>query len=84
MVVQGASANLTLREQQVLDLLCQGMADKEIGLQLGITCATVRTHVMRLREKLGAQNRTPDWQARPPPRLTALSRGSTIAPWTKI
>ena len=74
MVVQGASAQLTRREQQVLDLMLQGLADKEVAARLGVECATVRTHVMRLREKLGAQNRTQIGRLAPPP-LTALSRG---------
>ena len=81
MAVQGASAQLTRREQQVLDLMLQGLADKEIAAQLGIGCVTVRTHVARLREKLGAQNRTQLGRLAPP--LTALSPGSTIAAWTK-
>ena len=67
MVEQGASAHLTLREQEVLDLLCQGLADKEVGSQLGITSATVRTHVMRLCEKLGACTRTQLGRLAPPP-----------------
>jgi len=82
MVVQGASANLTLREQEVLDLLCQGLTDQEIGQQLSIGCPTVRTYVTRLCEKLGARTRVQIGRL-PPPRLTALSPGSTIAAWTK-
>ena len=51
------SVSLSRREQQVLDLICTGMADKEVAAQLSITCATVRTYVARLEQKLGAANR---------------------------
>jgi DNA-binding NarL/FixJ family response regulator len=61
--VAGASARLTPREKQVLELLCQGLADKEVAAQLGIKCVTVRTYVSRLQEKLGATNRTQLGQA---------------------
>lgn len=57
MVVQGATTQLSRREKQILDLLCQGLTDQEIGQQLGIQCVTVRTHVGHLCEKLGARTR---------------------------
>lgn len=46
------------RQGQVLELLAQGMTNKEIALRLGISPATVKIHVARLTHWLGAVNRT--------------------------
>jgi RNA polymerase sigma factor (sigma-70 family) len=46
------------RQQQVLQLLAEGMTNKEIGRHLGISPATVKIHVARLTSWLGAINRT--------------------------
>jgi DNA-binding CsgD family transcriptional regulator/PAS domain-containing protein len=51
-------ANLTSRQAQVLHLLAEGMTNKEIGRTLGISEATVKTHVRSLKDALGAGNRT--------------------------
>ena len=44
---------LTLREQQVLAALCDGLRAKEIAQRLGIGEATVRTHVNNIKAKTG-------------------------------
>lgn len=49
---------LTDREQEVLRLVAQGRANKEIGRQLGISERTVRTHVSNILGKLGLASRT--------------------------
>lgn len=49
---------LTRRERQVLDLIGQGYADKEIAAALGTSAKTTQFHVANLLDKLGAQNRT--------------------------
>jgi DNA-binding NarL/FixJ family response regulator len=49
--------DLTAREQQVLELLAAGLDNREIARQLGITYATVRTHVRNLLEKIGVHSR---------------------------
>jgi DNA-binding CsgD family transcriptional regulator len=67
MVVQGATPHLTPREKEVLDLLCQGWTDQEIGASLGIGGDTVRTYVGQLREKLGARTRVQLGRLAPPP-----------------
>lgn len=49
---------LTGREGQVLELICEGLTNKEIARQLGISPATVKVHVERLISKLGVSDRT--------------------------
>lgn len=51
-------APLTPREDEVLQLLAQGMTNKAIAQALGITDHTVKFHVNALMTKLGAQSRT--------------------------
>lgn len=50
--------SLTERETDVLRLLAQGKANKEIALSLSIGDNTVKTHVSKVLEKLGVQSRT--------------------------
>ena len=49
---------LTLRENEVLQLLAQGMTNKAIAHVLGITQHTVKFHVNAIMSKLHAQSRT--------------------------
>jgi DNA-binding NarL/FixJ family response regulator/signal transduction histidine kinase len=49
---------LTPRERDVLHLIGQGLADKEIAVELGTSAKTTQFHVANLLDKLGAQNRT--------------------------
>jgi two-component system, NarL family, response regulator LiaR len=49
---------LTERETDVLRLVAQGMANKEIAVSLTIGDNTVRTHVSSILAKLGVQSRT--------------------------
>jgi DNA-binding NarL/FixJ family response regulator len=49
---------LTERETDVLRLLAEGRANKEIAHALGVTGDTVKTHVRHLLGKLGVQSRT--------------------------
>jgi len=50
--------NLTPRERQVLGLVANGMSNRAIGEQLGITTGTAKAHVERVIGKLGAADRT--------------------------
>ena len=52
------SENLSEREQQVLDLLSQGLIYKEIAEKLGISYETVHTYIRRIYEKLQVRTRT--------------------------
>ena len=48
---------LTSRQEEVLALLGEGKTDREIGAILHLTEATVRSHVHRIIQRLGLENR---------------------------
>lgn len=48
---------VTPRELEVLELVAQGMSTSEIGRRLWVTEETVKTHVRRLHDRLGARTR---------------------------
>jgi DNA-binding NarL/FixJ family response regulator len=49
---------LTPRETEVLQLVAQGLANKQIALELDISEHTVKFHISSIYSKLGAGNRT--------------------------
>lgn len=49
---------ITRRELEVLDLIAQGMSNREIAGKLFVSENTVKTHSSRVFEKLGAKRRT--------------------------
>lgn len=49
---------LTGREDQILELIGQGLTNREIGARLGITEKTVKNTVTSVLAKLGMQRRT--------------------------
>ncbi|WP_431935282.1 response regulator [Micromonospora sp. RP3T] len=51
------SAGLTAREQDVLDLVAEGLANTEIAERLHIGVTTVKTHITSLMAKTGSPNR---------------------------
>jgi two-component system, NarL family, response regulator len=51
-------AQLTPREKDVLSLLVEGKSNKEIGVALDISEATIKSHVSVILMKLGAADRT--------------------------
>lgn len=51
-------ARLTPRQREILRLLCEGRANKEIALQLGMSDNTVRSHLTFIFRELGAHTRT--------------------------
>ena len=50
--------DLSKREREVLELICQGANDKAIADRLGLTSNTVRNHVSRLYAKIGVNRRS--------------------------
>jgi DNA-binding NarL/FixJ family response regulator len=51
-------AQVTQRERDVLRLLADGLSNEEIGKRLFISAETVRTHLRKAMDKLGAETRT--------------------------
>lgn len=66
-------SDLTGRELEVLELIVRGRSNKEIGSALGISEATVKSHINSILGKLGVTDRT---QAA----TTALQRGIVHLP----
>ncbi len=48
--------SLTLKEQMVLRLMCEGHNSKEAARELGISPRTVEVHTAHIREKAGAKS----------------------------
>ena len=51
-------SELTAREMAVLELIVGGKSNKEIGYELSISEATVKTHINNLLSKMGVTDRT--------------------------
>jgi DNA-binding NarL/FixJ family response regulator len=52
-----AVGRLTPRERELIQVLAEGLADKEIAARLHLTVGTVRRHLASIFEKLGVQSR---------------------------
>lgn len=50
--------DLTPREREVLALVIQGMANKQIARRLGISEKTVKGHLTNLFQRIGVADRT--------------------------
>lgn len=53
-----AEENLSAREIEVLELVARGFSNKEVGKELHISTATVKTHLIHIYGKLGVDDRT--------------------------
>lgn len=53
-----SDVHLSPRETEILELLCEGLANKEIADRLGIATETVRVHLKHIYEKLHVRSRT--------------------------
>jgi PAS domain S-box-containing protein len=53
-----ATSDLSGREREVLEMLCEGLDDKGIAERLGLSGNTVRNHVSRLYAKIGVNRRS--------------------------
>ncbi|MBP3545686.1 MAG: response regulator transcription factor [Alphaproteobacteria bacterium] len=54
----GKNKILTHRQNQVLGLVAQGMSNKQIAYEIGVSEATVKLHINALLRSVGATNRT--------------------------
>lgn len=54
----GGGARLTAREREVLDLVGQGLANKQIARRLGIAERTVKAHLTSIFQAIGVADRT--------------------------
>jgi len=54
----GESASLSPREREVLELMAQGLTNRQIAARLWISDPTVKTHVSHILAKLGQSDRT--------------------------
>jgi DNA-binding NarL/FixJ family response regulator len=52
-----ASVRMTKREQQITDLIAEGLSNKEIAQRLNIATYTVKSHVHNILEKLALHSR---------------------------
>jgi DNA-binding NarL/FixJ family response regulator len=55
--VRSLRPDLTFRERQVIDLVCQAKPNKEIAWELKLTEGTVKEYLNHIFRKLGVNNR---------------------------
>jgi two-component system NarL family response regulator len=58
MAERAYQSDLSPRESDVIALVVEGLSNKAIASRLGLTEATVKTHVTHIFEKLGVEDRT--------------------------
>ncbi len=57
-LLAGRLASLTPQQYKVLDLVAQGLLNKQIADRMGIQLRTVKAHMTRIMDRLGVHNRT--------------------------
>ncbi len=73
--IDASLANLTPRERQVLQLIAEGLQNKEIATVLKVGLKTVETHRTNLMRKLDVRNAS---------EITALAHRIGVASYTKL
>ncbi|MFM2197925.1 MAG: hypothetical protein RLZZ505_1357 [Verrucomicrobiota bacterium] len=58
LAARAATNALSQRELDVLRLVAEGMANKQIGSELGLSENTIKTHIARIMVKVGTHDRT--------------------------
>jgi DNA-binding NarL/FixJ family response regulator len=48
---------MTKREREVIELLCEGMSNKEIGQKIHVSTYTIKSHIHNIMEKLALHTR---------------------------
>ena len=56
--IAAAMSSLTPHQFRVLMMLCEGLLNKQIAYQLGVSEATIKAHVTAILRKMGVNNRT--------------------------
>jgi ATP/maltotriose-dependent transcriptional regulator MalT len=51
------AASISPREQQILQLVCAGLSNREIGARCSVSASTVKTHLENIYRKLGVNSR---------------------------
>jgi DNA-binding NarL/FixJ family response regulator len=51
------TSRLTAREQEIVQLVCRGLKNRQIAQELSITAGTVKVHLMHVFEKTGVKDR---------------------------
>jgi DNA-binding NarL/FixJ family response regulator len=54
----GGQGGLSVRELEIVNLLAQGLSNREIAVRLSLGVETVKTHISSILHKLGAVDRT--------------------------
>ena len=57
-VADRSGADLTRREREILELVSQGLSNRQIARTLWIAESTVKVHIHHILEKLGVRSRT--------------------------
>jgi two-component system, NarL family, response regulator YdfI len=57
-IADASPEHLTLREREVLEMMMEGLSNKEIAAHLNISAHTVKFHISSILGKLGASSRT--------------------------
>ena len=57
-VIEHALTTLTERERQIMQLVSEGLSNKDIGRRLNITDGTIKVHLHHIFQKLEISNRT--------------------------
>jgi DNA-binding CsgD family transcriptional regulator len=78
----GAGVKVSRREQEVLDLILQSMANKEIAAKLNVAERTVKFHVSSLLAKFGVADRVALSREAALGRMPALAASGQISPET--
>ena len=52
-----AAVRITPRERQIVELVCEGLRNREIAERMSITQGTVKVHLMHIFEKTGMKDR---------------------------
>jgi DNA-binding NarL/FixJ family response regulator len=58
LAVSGDHPRLTARERQVIELVAQGLRNRDIGAALGVRVETIEVHLRHIYDKLDVSDRT--------------------------